>query len=77
MISQPLRKILKNSRNVYYESKVFSRITTEISIIARNLVNNFVEKKWISAMKTSKKHNLQKWTQFVSISKSFPDIAIL
>ena len=75
MISQPRRKVLENSRKVYHESKVFSRITTEISSITRNLANNSFEKNWISAVKTSKKHNLQKWTQFVSISKSFPDIS--
>merc|ERR1711872_577265 len=32
-------------------------------------------KKWISASKTSKKHNLQKWDPYSSISNSFRDMS--
>ena len=35
----------------------------------------FCAKKWISAAKTSKKHNLQKWNLFNSISNIFRDIS--
>ena len=55
---------------------VFSIIPTEISLMGRNLQNEICwSKNWISAPKTSKKHNLQKWTLFSSISNSFRDMS--
>ena len=44
-------------------------------ILWRNLRKKMLVKKWISAAKTSKKHNLQKWYLFSSISNSFRDIS--
>ena len=48
------------------------KIRFEISVCERK---KFQAKKWISAPKISKKHNLQKWDLYSSISNSFRDMS--
>ena len=62
-------------QKVHYENIVLSIIPTEISIMGRNMQNKIlVPKNWILAPKTSRKHNVQKWTLFSYIFNSFRDM---
>ena len=61
---------MSNSSNSPFSHVV--KIRWEIRVWARK---KFQAKKWISASKTSKKHNLQKWDLYSSISNSFRDMS--
>ena len=56
------------------QGKLLKNLKTILKFCGEICKKNCWPKNWISAPKSSKKHNLQKWTLFSSISNSFRDM---